>query len=189
LLPKTTGCHVRFLQRIFLIIGFFCLTLYGFFKVQAYIHQSELESMLYMPAPKVTATIPKRNLREGDLFGRLEIPRLNLSVMVMEGVSDRTLRLGAGRIPGTSLAIAAHRDSFFRPLKDIKAGDRIRFATVDGTREFRVTSTKIVGPRDTYVLDNDSENAMTLVTCYPFYYIGSAPKRFIVQAVKNPAQN
>jgi sortase A len=180
---------MRVFQRIFLLIGIVCLGLYGFFKVQAYVHQTELESMLYLPSPDVTATIPNRKLQEGDLFGRLEIPRLNMSVMVMEGVSDRTLRLGAGHIPGTPLGIAAHRDSFFRPLKDIKAGDTIKFATIDGTIEYRVTSTQIVGPRDTYVLDNKSEDAMTLVTCYPFYYIGTAPKRFIVQAEKNPSQN
>jgi sortase A len=179
--------NVRFFQRLLLFIGIVCLGLYGFFKVQAYVHQSELESMLYQPepAPDVTAVPSKRNLREGDLFGRLEIPRLNMSVMVMEGVSSRTLRLGAGHIPGTPLGIAAHRDSFFRPLKDIKKGDTIKFATIDGTSEYRVTSTQIVGPKDTYVLDANSEDAMTLVTCYPFYYIGTAPKRFIVQAEKN----
>jgi sortase A len=191
---------VRFLQWFFLLLGIFCLGLYGFFKVEAYFHQQELESMLEMERPEaeppeaepphVTATTPtRRRLQEGDLFGRLEIPRLNMSVMVMEGVSDRTLRLGVGHIPGTPLGIAGHRDSFFRPLKDIKKGDKIKFATVEGTIDYHVTSTQIVGPNDTYVLDNKSEDDLTLVTCYPFYYIGSAPKRFIVQAEKNQAQN
>jgi sortase A len=189
---------VRFLQWFLLLIGVFCLALYAFFKVEAYVHQAELEKMLEVESPRapgvepprVTANVPKRRTpREGDLFGRLEVPRLNMSVMVMEGVSDRTLRLGAGHIPGTPLGIAAHRDSFFRPLKDIKKGDTIRFATIDGTAEYRVTSTEIVGPNDTYVLDNNSNDAMTLVTCYPFYYIGAAPKRFIVQAEKNQTQN
>jgi sortase A len=170
------------------------LGLYGYFKLEAYMRQRELESMLDLPIPKdepnVTATVPKRRLQEGDLFGRIEIPRLSMSVMVMEGITDRTLRLGAGHIPGTRLGIAGHRDSFFRPLKDIKAGDIIKFATIDGTSEYRVTATQIVGPKDTHVLDNTiSNDAMTLVTCYPFYYIGSAPKRFIVQAEKNQAQN
>jgi sortase A len=192
---NSTGVCVRVLQWIFLLIGIFCLGMYGFFKVQAYVHQSELETMLEGEQPRVTAETPetharpKRTLREGDLFGRIEIPRLNMSVMVMEGVSDRTLRLGAGHIPGTPLGIAGHRDSFFRPLKDIKMGDTIKFATIDGTTEYHVTSTKIVGPKDTYVLDGNSNDQMTLVTCFPFYYIGSAPKRFIVEAEKNPAQN
>jgi len=189
---------MRFLERLLLLIGIVCLGLYGFFKVQAYVHQTELERMLEVERsaepPHATGEVPRskprRVLREGDLFGRLEIPRLNMSVMVMEGVSDRTLRLGAGHIPGTSLGIAAHRDSFFRPLKDIRKGDTIKFATIDGTREYRVTATSIVGPKDTFVLDNNSnDETMTLVTCYPFYYIGSAPKRFIVQAEKNPTQN
>jgi sortase A len=191
------GVIVRFLERLFLLIGILCLGLYGFFKVQAYVHQTELERMLEVERnvepPHVTAEVPrgrpKRILREGDLFGRLEIPRLNMSVMVMEGVSDRTLRLGAGHIPGTEMGIAGHRDSFFRPLKDIQKGDTIKFATIDGTREYRVTDTTIVGPKDTFVLDGKSDDEMTLVTCYPFYYLGSAPKRFIVQAEKNPTQN
>src|SRR5213083_1015569 len=78
-----TGVCVRVLQWIFLVIGFFCLGLYGFFKVEAYFHQQELESMLKLEHPKehphVTAELPKRKLQEGDLFGRIEIPRLNMS--------------------------------------------------------------------------------------------------------------
>lgn len=124
-------------------------------------------------------------MKEGDLFGRLEVPRLNMSVMVMEGDAEKTLRLGAGHIPGTPLAIAGHRDSFFRPLKDIKLSDTILFTTPDGSTEYRVISTKIVGPKDTFVLDNKSGDILTLVTCYPFYYLGPAPKRFIVEAAKN----
>ena len=90
------------------------------------------------------------------------------------------------RIPtGTPMAIAGHRDTFFRPLKDIKVSDMIRFTTPENTTEYRVVSTKIVGPTDTWVLDDRSENKLTLITCYPFYYVGPAPKRFIVEAVKN----
>lgn len=165
-------------------MGIVCLGLYGFFTVQAHVHQAELEGMLYLPRRPVAGTPSSRALREGDLFGRLEVPRLNMSVMVMEGVSARTLRLGAGHIPGTPLGIAAHRDTFFRPLKDIRQGDTIKFATIDSTTEYRVISTEIVGPKDTYVLDS-AKDSMTLVTCYPFNYIGTAPKRFIVQAQKN----
>jgi sortase A len=115
----------------------------------------------------------------------LEIPRLNMSVMVMEGDADDILRLGAGHVPGTPLAIAGHRETFFRPLKDIRRYDQIRFTTPDGTKEYRVVSTKIVGPRDMSVLENKSDDTMTLITCYPFYYIGPAPQRFIVEATKN----
>jgi sortase A len=177
----------KMIQRLLLIIGIVCLGLYGFFQVQAYVEQRALEEELYKPGGTFVSLNGKnRNLKEGDLFGRLEVPRLNMSVMVMEGIASRTLRLGAGHIPGTTLGIAAHRDSFFRPLKDIKVNDTIRFTTPDGTSNFRVVATKIVGPKDTYVLDElEPENTMTLVTCYPFNYVGLAPKRFIVQAVKN----
>src|SRR5262245_25999578 len=118
------GVNMRFLERLLLLIGIVCLGLYGFFKVQAYVHQTELERMLEVERsaepPHATGEVPRskprRVLREGDLFGRLEIPRLNMSVMVMEGVSDRTLRLGAGHISGTSMGIAAYLDRLFPPL-------------------------------------------------------------------------
>ena len=108
-----------------------------------------------------------------------------MSVMVMEGIAAKTLRLGAGHVPGTPMVFAAHRDTFFRPLKDIEVNDVIRFTTPDGITNYRVTNTRIVPPTDTSVLDTTSDQALVLVTCYPFYFIGPAPKRFIVEAVKN----
>jgi sortase A len=178
------------ISKILLLIGIICLGLYGFFTVQAHFRQKALEEELYQPLkPKVVTTAPTRApvrvLKEGDLFGRLEIPRLNMSVMVMEGDQDTVLRLGAGHVPGTPLAIAGHRDTFFRPLKDIKLYDTIRFTNEDGSTEYRVISTKIVGPKDTSAVDITSGDKLTLITCYPFYYIGPAPKRFIVEATKN----
>jgi sortase A len=176
------------ISKIFLLLGITCGGLYGYFTVQAYFRQQALEQELYeAPILKVPASGPakRQHLQEGDLFGRLEIPRLNMSVMVMEGDQDDTLRLGAGHIPGTTLAIAGHRDTFFRALKDIQTQDIIRFTTPEGTTDYRVVSTKIVEPNDTWVLDSDSPDVMTLITCYPFYYIGPAPKRFVVEATKN----
>jgi sortase A len=177
---------VKWIQRLFLMVGVVCLGLYGFFTVQARIEQSMLEDELYVARPShPDPTTEKYRLQEGDLFGRLEVPRLNMSVMVMEGIDAKTLRLGAGHVPGTPLAFAAHRDTFFRPLKDIKMNDTIRLTTPDGIIDYRVTNTKIVPPTDTSVLDQTSDKTLVLVTCYPFYYIGPAPKRFIVEAVKN----
>jgi len=176
------------IAKILLIVGLVCLGLYGFVVVQAHFQQEKLEEELYHPleTPKPTAgpAVGKR-LKEGDLFGKLEIPRLDMKVMVMEGDESRILQLGAGHIPGTPMAIAGHRDTFFRPLKDIKLSDRIRFTTPENTTEYRVVSTKIVAPNDTWVLDDKSGDKLTLITCYPFYYVGPAPKRFIVEAVKN----
>jgi sortase A len=180
------------ISKLLLLIGIICLGLYGFFTVQAHFRQKALEEELYQPLkPKVVTTVPAaprarvRVLKEGDLFGRLEIPRLNMSVMVMEGDQDTVLRLGAGHVPGTPLAIAGHRDTFFRPLKDIKLYDTIRFTNEAGSTEYRVIATKIVGPKDTSAVDTTSGDKLTLITCYPFYYIGPAPKRFIVEATKN----
>jgi sortase A len=181
------------LSKLLLFIGIACLGLCGFFIFEAHWQQAKLTSELYRPVPTKAAKpgnpapvpAPRRHLNEGDLFGRLEIPRLNLSVMVMEGDGDSILRLGAGHVPGTQMCFAAHRDTFFRALKDIHVNDTIRFTTPDGTTEYRVVSTKIVPPSDTSVLDAKDDSTLTLVTCYPFYYIGPAPKRFIVQAQKN----
>ena len=175
------------ISKILFLVGIVCLGLYGFFTVQGYFHQQELQQELYQPLKvNIPAAGPARGriLQEGDLFGRLEIPRLNMSVMVMEGDKDHILRLGAGHVPGTPMAIAGHRDSFFRPLKDIKLNDEIVFTTPEGKEEYQVVSTKIVGPKDTWVLDSESRDTLTLITCYPFYYIGPAPKRFIVEAAK-----
>lgn len=131
---------------------------------------------------------------EGDLIGRLTIPRLDVSAIVLEGVDKKTLRRGAGHIPATALpeqeegnvGIAAHRDSFFRGLKDIREDDEIELNTLDGTFRYKVEWTKIVQPTDVSVLEPTDGPALTLVTCYPFYFVGSAPKRFIVRASRIP---
>src|SRR5215510_15934990 len=150
------------ISKMLLFVGIACLGLYGFFFVQAHMQQAALEDELYHPqTPPDRSTaepVRARTLKEGELFGRLEIPRLDMSVMIMEGDADRTLLLGAGHIPGTKLAIAGHRDTFFRPLKDIKLSDTIRLTTPEGVTEYRVVSTKIVGPKDTSILDNPSDD-------------------------------
>jgi len=133
----------------------------------------------------------KETLHRKDLpEGVLRIPRFNLEVPVYEGTSDLTLNRGAGRIEGTAsvdsrsgnIGIAAHRDGFFRPLKDIEVGDELFLDTVTETRTYRVTHLDIVEPTNTSVLAPTPSSAITLVTCYPFYFVGSAPKRFIVHA-------
>lgn len=140
--------------------------------------------------------VDRENLTEGDLIGRIKIPRVGVSAIVLHGVGKKTLRRGVGHIPGTALpehggnvALAGHRDSFFRGLKDIRENDTIELATPDGTFEYRVEWTRIVRPRDTDVLEQEGTPSLTLVTCYPFYYVGSAPKRFIVRAhrIEGPA--
>lgn len=127
---------------------------------------------------------------EGGLVGRIEIPRIGVSAIVLEGVTSRTLRRGVGRIPGTArptadqgnVGLAAHRDRHFRALKDIRKKDVIELTTLEGKQRYEVEWTRIVKPDETEVLAPSEEPSLTLVTCYPFYYVGSAPKRFIVRA-------
>jgi sortase A len=125
----------------------------------------------------------------GSPLARIEISSIGLAAMIMEGVDGRTLRHALGHIPGTPLpgqqgnvAIAGHRDTFFRGLRNIRKDDEITLTTLNGTYRYRVDSTRVVAPEHTEVLDDSGEAILTLVTCYPFYFVGSAPKRFIVHA-------
>jgi sortase A len=120
----------------------------------------------------------------------LRIPRLDLEVPVYDGTTDAVLDLAAGRIeytalPGTTgnVGIAAHRDGFFRVLKDIKEGDQLVLDTPVATEQYRVEWIRITTPDDVSVIDPTPGPAVTLVGCYPFYHNGPAPQRFIVRAV------
>ena len=125
----------------------------------------------------------------GSPLGRIEISSVGLAAMIMEGVDGRTLRHAVGHIPGTPLpgqpgnvALAGHRDTFFRGLRNIHKDDEITLTTLHGSYRYRVDSTQVVEPQDTEVLDNSVDDNLTLVTCYPFYFVGPAPKRFIIRA-------
>jgi len=125
----------------------------------------------------------------GSTVGRIQIRRLGLNVMILEGVDTKTLRRGVGHVPGTALpgqygnaALAGHRDTFFRELRNIRAGDNITLTTAKGTYYYRVDSTRVVPPDDTSVLQDSADPILTLVTCHPFEFVGSAPDRFIVRA-------
>jgi sortase A len=158
----------------------------------SYFRGNRIEATSKPPAPvQGPAQLPPSPapLAGGVLIGRIEIPRLGLSTIVLQGDSDQVLRKGAGHIPSTSLpggsgnvAIAGHRDTFFRPLKDIQQNDNITLATTAGTYHYRVDSVQVVGPSDTQVLAPSDQPSLTLVTCYPFYFVGSAPNRYIVHA-------
>ena len=125
----------------------------------------------------------------GEDIGRIEIPRLHISSIVRQGVDDTTLSRAVGHVPYTALpgqkgnvGLAAHRDSYFRELRGVRDGDLIRLITPKGTFEYHVESLKIVFPTNVEVLDPTPNPSLTLVTCYPFNYVGHAPKRFIVRA-------
>jgi sortase A len=135
----------------------------------------------------------EESLREdpGMPLGVLRIPAIGLAVPILEGTDDLTLNRAVGHIGGTPLpgddgnvGIAGHRDGFFRGLKDIRPGERIEIETLRGLLSYVVEKTWVVDPRNVAVLDPTAKPSVTLVTCYPFYYVGSAPRRFIVRAVK-----
>jgi len=137
-------------------------------------------------------------IKKDEPFAVLKIDKLRIRVPVFDGTDDLTLNRGVGRIIGTArpgetgnIGIAGHRDGFFRGLKDISVGDEIDLATTDSKATYIVDQIEIVSPSDVRVLQPRSSPSMTLVTCYPFYFVGDAPKRFIVHASlrSNPADN
>ena len=133
---------------------------------------------------------PNTRIPEGlQPLGRLEIPSIDLSAVFIEGADNRTLRRGIGHIPGTALpgsvgdvALSAHRDTFFRRLGELSSGDAIWITTLGGHYKYIVESSQIVDSSHGLIVRTIGSPTLTLVTCYPFYYIGPAPKRFIVHA-------
>lgn len=196
----------RIVRSAFLRVSEWCLLLGGFVAVgyaaytyaarniyQAYEMRS-FDRILHVthdasPAPALkSAAEPKAAATE--LIGKIVIPRLEISAIVKEGVDNNTLRVAVGHIPSTVLpgqagnvGLAAHRDTLFRNLKAVREDDVIRLTTLTGTYIYRVVSLKTVNPSETSVLAGvGDENTLTLVTCYPFYLVGHAPKRFVVRA-------
>ena len=132
---------------------------------------------------------PEDGLGPDGVVGVLEIPRLGVSEVVAYGDTDETLDVAIGHLPDTPLpwiggnsVVAAHRDTHFRPLRDVRTGDVIRLRTRRGVFEYVVKDRLIVDPDDVWVMAPSESPRLTLITCYPFNYVGSAPQRFIVQA-------
>ena len=122
-------------------------------------------------------------------MGEVKVQRLGLDAVFVQGDSPKILRHAVGHMAATpmpgepgNVVLTAHRDSFFRPLRNIQAGDRIEIHTLESEFAYQVDWTEVVSPSDIEVLRSSSENTLTLVTCFPFYYVGPAPKRFIVRA-------
>jgi sortase A len=172
-------------EVVLVTFGAVCLGWYTGVRA-ASLHEQQLLSRELEITRAPMAVVPA--LAPRSLIGRIEVPRLNLSAAAREGVDDRTLDLAVGHVPGTALpgdsgnsAFAAHRDTFFRPLRRVHSGDIVTVTTPRGSYRYIVTSTRVVDPEDVSVLDPTSEPTLTLVTCYPFTYIGSAPYRFVVR--------
>jgi sortase A len=183
---------VRVLQHICLVAGLLALGYVGFVIVQAHIYQSakvrEIEQPREIAQPMSTTPMPPPPI--GAAIAEIEIPRVGLHAAVVQGDSDKILRLAVGHMPQTALpgesgnmVFAGHRDTFFRALRSVQKGDRIMVNTPGGSYDYEVESTSIVQPTDLSVLRSvNGRRELTLVTCYPFSWIGSAPQRFVVQA-------
>jgi sortase A len=175
------------LEWLLVGIGVGCLGMFAYETVEARRFQAD-QAAAFARAAAARAPL---TVRTGSLVGMLDVPRLSLTAPVIEGDDDATLKRAAGHLPDTPLpwepgnsAIAGHRDGLFRPLKDIRVGDEIRFRTSRDELRYRVTETSIVRPDDVSVLEPQGQASLTLITCYPFYYVGNAPERFIVRATR-----
>jgi len=196
ILVKSTA--LRTTQRLLFAAAILLLGYCGYVLVDAWIFQKQenaaLERFVPNQVPAVVAAASPESLPAigpDGLIGRIDILRLGVSVIVVEGTAHKTFRRAAGHIAGTALpgqrgniGIAGHRDTFFRPLRNIQRDDLITLTTPGGTYDYRVVSIRIVQPEDVAVLDSDGNEVLTLVTCYPFYFLGSAPQRFIVRAAR-----
>jgi sortase A len=199
---EATGRILRWAQGALFACAVFLLGYCGFAVADAWVFQrresSDLDRLLRVQSaasegtPEAnSSTSPKRVFAPvtDGLIGRIEIPRLLLSAMVCEGVEGATLRRAIGHIPGTVLpgqpgnvGLAGHRDTFFRSLKDLRLKDEIQFSTLGGNFKYEVESLTVVEPDNVEALAPSPENVLTLVTCYPFSYVGTAPKRFVARA-------
>jgi sortase A len=202
---------VRWTRHLFFMAGVLALGYVGLALIDARLYQASaersLESQIQVEKqhPEGVAgarlsscgrggclSAARPPVKKGDVLGLMDIPRLGLSVAVLQGTSSRILRLGAGHLESTPLpgeagnsAIAGHRDTFFRNLKDIRPKDEIQLQTATQLFHYEVDWVKVVDPDDRSVLAPSTASALTLVTCYPFYLVGPAPRRFVVHAHQN----
>jgi sortase A len=177
---------LRLVARVLLGAG--CLSLgYGAYVVSSAKAYQAIEMRRFEETKEHAAPTPA--LSEGVAIGEIQIPRLGLTALVVQGDSEAVLRHAVGHLADTALpgepgniVLAGHRDTFFRPLKRVRAGDAITLRTRDGDFEYLVESTAVVRPTDLAVIQPTDRPTLTLITCFPFYYVGPAPDRFIVRA-------
>src|SRR5579864_6870635 len=192
--PSVERCRRRdrilfFISWILMIGGVLSLAYVGYVIAEANVYQQN--EMLRFESPKIETkpSLPPQRLGVGDVLGEIQIPHLDLNAVVVEGDSPRILRRAVGHLSGTALpgqsgnvALAGHRDTFFRSLRLIRPGDIITFKTPGQQYQYEVESTRVVEPNDTSVLEPSGGKQLTLITCFPFSYVGPAPDRFVVVA-------
>jgi LPXTG-site transpeptidase (sortase) family protein len=168
-----------------LMIGLLALGYTGFVFASSHAYQS-MELTRFHQASRLSEP---HVLLDGEVIGELQVPRLGLHAMVVEGETPANLRravahLANSALPGErgNVVFAGHRDTFFRPLRDVRLGDEIRFTTRERDFQYRVESIAVVEPTNLSVLQSATGHDLTLLTCYPFHYVGPAPKRLVVRA-------
>jgi sortase A len=169
----------------FFAFGILALGYAGFIFADSHAYQA-----LEMKKFKQAGVLSKPHiLAEGDVIGEIQVPRLGLSAIVVQGDSAASLRRAVGHLSKSALpgelgnvALAGHRDTFFRPLRDIQLGDEIRFKTPEHSFDYLVESIEVVAPNDIQVLEPSTGHDLTFITCFPFHYVGPAPKRFVIRA-------
>lgn len=184
---------LRLAFYIFLVVGLLAVGYASYIIADAQAYQAIQLRKFAHDAPMVEPHLPEI----GERIGEIEIPRLELRAVILQGDSSRVLRRGVGHLPNTAMpgesgniGLAGHRDTFFRPLRHIRSGDMIILYSSAGTFQYQVESMRIVSPQDIQVLRSSNRSELTLVTCFPFEYIGSAPSRFIVHAyLAEPSSN
>ena len=187
---KARSNSLRWLEHILLLTGLACVAAWTGSNLVLYSWQAWENRAFDREVQQPVVSLPEKRAPAHDaLIGRLTIPRLDVRTIVREGAGQDVLGLAAGHIPGTALpgekgnvGIAGHRDTLFRGLRSIRQGDRVQFETLSGRYFYTVSSIQIVKPGDVDVLRPGPDSELTLVTCYPFDYLGSAPDRFVVKA-------
>jgi sortase A len=183
------------LRNVLMATGLAVLAYAGGSVLLPHARQLELQQQFAVAVEAARTAAPETRdnpapLGYGEFFGRIRMDRLGIDIVVLEGTGADILRRGAGHIQGTAhpgrrgnIAIAAHRDTFFAPLRDVRLGDEIVLTSRDGTiHRYRVASTRVVPPSAVEVLEAGPDRDLTLVTCYPFNVFGAAPDRFVVHA-------
>ena len=184
-----TSRHLHRIERGLLALGFVTLGLFGLSHLWADVYQLLEESRLSWAMQRAGSDGGSATAAGELPVGRIEIKRLGMSAIIADGIDVGTLLVAAGHVPGTALpgepgnvVLGGHRDTFFRRLRDIRRHDTVSITTPGGTFNYRVDSTSVITPDQTDVLAPTDVPTLTLITCYPFNFIGPAPKRFVVRA-------
>jgi sortase A len=203
---RTASSIWRVVEILSFVLGVGCLVYVGvhyidgmrarraaldrFAELRTLARRAETPELTLWSPQRIAAWQSTLTLPSEEPLAVLHIPRIRLDVPVLRGTSDVTLDRGVGHIENTAMpgapgnsGLAGHRDGYFRALKDVSLGDAIELETLEGTQSYRIERTWIVTPDDVSVLDPTPAQSITLVTCYPFYFVGSAPQRYIIRAV------